>query len=188
MSLDEILKRIETETLKEEETLISEGQKEAQKILSEAQKEVEAISSSFNRRAAEDTDALRKRMISSSTLEGRMKLERSIEEIENDYLSKLTESISKFRGSSMYYDFLMRKIEDAHRALGPGSIAYVDPKDIQKFKETGLPLTMVQKGMDELGGVVVTSADGKVMVDLTFTEILRNKREKILKLARDSIR
>ena len=117
-----------------------------------------------------------------------MKLERSIEEIENDYLSKLTESISKLRGSSMYYDFLMRKIEDAHRALGPGSIAYVDPKDIQKIKEMGLPLTMIQKGMDELGGVVVTSADGKVMVDLTFTEILRNKREKILKLARDSIR
>ena len=66
MSLDEILKRIETETLKEEETLISEGQREAQKILSEAQKEVEAISSSFSRKAAEDADALRKRFLSFS--------------------------------------------------------------------------------------------------------------------------
>lgn len=188
MSLDEILKRIETETLREEQALISEGQKEAQKILSEAQKEVEAISSSFSRKAAEDADALRKRMISSSTLEGRMKLEKSIEEIENDYLSKLTESISEIRGTQRYYDFLMRKIEDAHRALGPGSIAYLDPSDIKKFKEMGLPITMVQKMMDGLGGVVVTSADGKVMVDLTFSEILRGKREKILKLARDSIR
>jgi vacuolar-type H+-ATPase subunit E/Vma4 len=188
MPLEEILNRIESETQKEEEAVILQSREEAKKILADAEKQADLIYDSFRRRAIEDADAMKRRMISSSTLEGRMRLEKAIEDIENEYLQKLTERIAEFKGSEEYYSFLKRKIEVASDMLGPGSIAYVNTADERRLKEMGISFQVVPMDVDPLGGAIVTTSDGKLVVDLTFKEILREKREKILKLVRDSIR
>jgi vacuolar-type H+-ATPase subunit E/Vma4 len=188
MPLEEILNRIESDTRKEEEEVILQSREEAKRILADAEKQADLIYDSFRRRAIEDADAMKRRMVSSSTLEGRMRLEKAIEDIENEYLLKLNERIAEFKGSEEYYSFLNRKIERALGMLGPGSIVYVDAEDERRLKGMGISFPVVPMDVDPLGGAIVTSADGKLVVDLTFKEILEQTREKILRLARDSIR
>lgn len=188
MPLEDILNRIEAEARKEQEEIISKAQEEAKIILDDAKRQTDSILNASKMKAKEEAELMKKEKISSATLDARINIERSIEEIENNYIEEVKSRLVKFRSSNEYYSFIQRNIEGAWKVLGPGSIAYVEGKDVKKLKENGLQLTILPKEIDSFGGTVVTSADGRLTIDLTFSEILRKKEEEILKIVRDSIR
>jgi vacuolar-type H+-ATPase subunit E/Vma4 len=187
MALEEILEKIDRDTSEEEKAIIDKGRDQAKKIIEDAKARVQSTIDAYQKSARDDAKIMRMQETSSATLNGRYALEKAIEEIEGKYVDALKSRINELRGTTKYYDFLEKRIENAWKQLGPGSIVYLDSKDIQKMKERGLPLTFLTKDIDPLGGAIVTSADGKMIIDLTFSEILRKKRDDIVKIVRDFI-
>ena len=188
MPLNEILQRIEEETRKEEENIIREARSKADAILNEATKKSEIIFDQFNRKAKEDVENIRREKISSLTLEGRNLVEKEIEKIERKYEDRLRTEIEEFKKTEEYKKFLISAVENSWKKLGPGSVVYVNPQDADKVKASNIPVTVITKDIDPIGGVIVTSGDGKIFIDSTLSEIMKERREKILKIARSYIR
>lgn len=188
MALEEILDRINKDTEKEEDSILKKSQEESKKIIEDAKKQAGYILEQYELKAKEDADVMRRQRTSSATLEGRYEVEAARERIENKYLEALKSKISQLRGTQEYYSYLQKRIEDSCGKLGPGSIVYMDSNDAQKMNEKGFPFTVIPREIDPLGGAIVTSVDGKLIIDLTFSEILRDKSDKIRKIVRDFIR
>lgn len=188
MALEEILDKINKDTEKEEESIAAQYLEESNQVLEEAKKKADEILEDQQRKANEEAEILKRQRVSAATLDGRYELEGAKEHIENEYIEALKSKIHELEGTEEYYSFLQKKMEDAWRKLGPGSLAYMSAKDAHNMKERGFALTIISKEIDPLGGAIVTSADGKMIIDLTFSEILRSKDDKIRKIVRDSIR
>ncbi len=188
MPLNEILQKIEEDTRKEEENIISEARKRAEAIINEATKKSELIYDQFNKKAKEDIENIRREKISSLTLEGRNLVEKEIEKIEKKYEESLRQEIEEFKKTEGYKKFLVDAVENSWKKLGPGAVVYVNPQDAEKIKGSNIPVTVITKDIDPIGGVIVTSGDGKIFIDSTLTEIMKEKRERILKIARNYIR
>ncbi len=188
MALNEILSKIEDDTRREEEKIISDANKKAEDIINEAKKKSEAIFEEYNKKAKEDAEAIKREKISSLTMEERNLLEKEIEKIEKKYEESLKIEIENFKKTSEYQNFLEKAIESSWKRLGPGSIVYVNPADSEKIRNISIPVTIIPKEIDSIGGVIVTSGDGKLLINSTLSEIINEKKEKILKIARSYIR
>lgn len=188
MALNEILQRIEEDTKKQEEAILGQAKQRAEEIIQEAKQKSEAIYNQYNKKAKEEVENRRREKISSLTLEGRSTVEKAIEAIEAQYESRLREEIEKFKKTEEYKKYLLRKVENSWKRLGPGSIVYANPQDVDKIKGSNIPVTVISKEIDPIGGVIVTSADGKIFIDSTLSEVLKEKKDRILKIARSYIR
>lgn len=188
MGLNEILQKIEEDTKKQEETILGEAKHRAEEIISEAKMKSESIYDQYSSKAKEEVEYIRRERISALTLEGRSEVERAIERIETIYENRLREEIEKFKKTDAYKDYLLRKVENSWKKLGPGSVVYANPQDVDLIKRGNIPITVIPKEIDPIGGVIVTSADGKIFIDSTLSEILKERKDKILKIARSYIR
>lgn len=188
MALEEILRRIQSDTEREEKSIINSSEEEAKKVLDEARKRASLILADNETRAREDAETEKRQRISSATLEGRSYLEREREKIENDYLEELRSRIRDMRGSDEYLRYIKRVIDSARKVLGNDSLVYVGKGDADGVKKLGISQIKTSEEIDSLGGAIVTSADGRMIIDLTFSETLRNKNDEIRKIVRDYIK
>jgi V/A-type H+-transporting ATPase subunit E len=188
MPLEEILERILKDTEKEEQSIINQSQQEANAILEDAGNRSQSIKSYYNAKAEEDADREKKQRISSATLEGRSYLEQQRESIEDSYLDALKTRLTEIRKTDQYLDYIQREIEKARKVLGKDSILYADQGDVERLKRRGYNSVSVSDKIDPLGGAIVTSADGKMIIILTLSEILRKKNDTIRKIVRDYIK
>ncbi len=187
MALEEILDRIAKDTEKEEQALIKQSEDEAKKIIEEAKKRASSIRTNYEMKAKEDSDTGKRQRTSSATLEGRSYLEKEREKIEKEYLETLRSKILELREGDEYLAFLKRVIDDAKNALGQDSIVYVEEKDAKRMKDKGITSIKPANTIGPLGGAIVTSADGKMIINLTFSEIVRNQGDRLRKIVRDYI-
>lgn len=188
MPLDEILQKIEEEAQEQERAILEEARKRAESLLKEADARKEMIYQRYNTKAKEAVEEIRRERISSATLEGRTLMEKAIEEIEWKYETALKEALIEFTKTEKYTQSLLKTIERSWVKLGPGSLVYVNPQDGPRLANNNLPLTLIPKQIDPIGGAIVTSADGRIYIDSTITELLRGRRDEILKVARSHIR
>ncbi len=187
MALEEILDRMAKDTENEEQALIKQSEDEAKKIIEEAKKRAISIRTSYELKAKEDADTGKRQRTSSATLEGRSYLEQEREKIENDYLETLRSKILELRETEEYLAFLQRVIDNAKKALGQDSIVYLEKKDAERMKDKGISSIKPADTIGPLGGAIVTSSDGKMIIDLTFSEIVRNQGDGLRKIVRDYI-
>lgn len=187
MPLEEILDRIIKDTEREVDTIIKESEERAKKILDENNARASSIEAHYESKANEDADTTRRQRTSAATLEGRYHVEQSRERIENEYLEALKSRIIQMRGTNDYLDYLDRAIREAKKILGEDAVVYLAEDDAKRMEKTGLKSTSLSSGIGQLGGTIVTSADGKMIIDLTFTEIIRRKNDSIRKIVREYI-
>jgi V/A-type H+-transporting ATPase subunit E len=187
MPLEEILKEIEEETNRQEEEILKEANSKAQQLLKDAEVKAQQIIENSKKKAKMDGDKLKRQIISAALLENRNKFEKEIESIQENILQNLNRKIQEFVNSPEYEKFLHDRIQKGWEKLGPGAIIYANQRDIEKINKFSFPLNVVQKEVDPLGGVIITSADGKMEIDYTLEEIIRNRMESLRKVMRDYI-
>ena len=187
MPLEEILDRIQKDTEKEELALISKSEEETRKIIEDAKNKASSIKAVYEEKAREDAETEKRQRTSSATLEGRSFLEQEREKIENNYHEALRSKLIDLLKTDEYLEFLKKAISDARKILGQDAIVYLSKDDSQRMKEKGITSSHTSDKIGPLGGAVVTSADGKMIIDLTFSEIVRNKSDGIRKVVRDYI-
>ena len=187
MPLEEILDRIQKDTEKEEQALISKSEEEAKKIIEDAKNKASAIRASYDEKAREDAETEKRQRTSSATLEGRSFLEQEREKIENNYQEALRSKLVDLLKTDEYLEFLKKAIGNSKKILGQDAVVYLSRDDSTRMKQKGIDSSKISDKIGPLGGVIVTSADGKMIIDLTFSEIVRNKSDKIRKVVRDHI-
>jgi vacuolar-type H+-ATPase subunit E/Vma4 len=188
MPLEDILERILKDTEKEEQSIISQSEQEANSILEDARSRSLSIKSEYEAKAREDTETEKRQRISSATLEGRSYLERQRETIEDGYLDGLRSRLMEVKNTDQYLDYIQREIEKAKKVLGKDSILYMDKKDSERMKSRGFNSVLISDKIDPLGGAIVTSSDGKMIINLTLSETVRKKDDTIRKIVRDHIK
>lgn len=179
MPLEDILKKIDEETRKQEEEIIRDAQRRADEIIKEAENKAASIREEYTKRAKEEAELIKKQMISAAILENRNRYEVEIENIQNHFLYLMNEKLREFVNSEYYDKYLNEKIRRGWELLGPGALIYVNPRDKQKVQSLSFPLNIIEKNIDPIGGVILTSADGKIEVDYTFSEMIRDRADQL---------
>lgn len=187
MPLEDILERILKDTEKEELAVIGKSEEEARKIIEDTKTKASLVRASYEERAREDAETAKRQRTSSATLEGRSYLEQEREKIENGYMEALRSRIIELRKTDEYLNHIQSSINRAREVLGQDSVIYLDKDDAERLKGKGFTSARITNGVGPLGGVIVTSADGKMILDLTLSEIVRKKNDSIRKIVRDYI-
>ncbi|MGC8645253.1 MAG: V-type ATP synthase subunit E [Thermoplasmata archaeon] len=188
MGLEEIIARIDSETKTKVDAIIAQANEEANKIREEARERAKAIVEGYEKRAKDEAEVQRRQMISTATLEGRMTYEKALEEVERKYFDALISRIKDFRNRKEYIEFLKAKISEASKELGGEFVCHLRKEDAQRVRTENPELRIVEEEIDPIGGVVVTTEDGKLILDFTFSQLMREKRDELSSLVRQYIR
>lgn len=187
MALEDILRKIDEETAKQEEEILNNAKMQAEEILRQAEIKAKEITEEYRKKAKEDGESLRKQLISAAILENRNAVEMEINKIQDKIMELLYQKLKEFVSSSEYSTFLREKIQNGWETLGPGSLIIANPQDVKVIKSLSFPLNIIEKNIDPIGGIIITSADGKIEIDYTFTEIIRDKSDELRRRIRTYI-
>ncbi|MEM0127536.1 MAG: V-type ATP synthase subunit E [Thermoplasmatales archaeon] len=188
MGLDEIIARIGAETKTKTDEIIADANEQAKKILDEANKNAELTLEQYQKKAKDEGEILSRQMISTATLEGRMMFEKALEGVEKKYFDAVVSRIKSFTNEQEYVQFLDRKISEVSSQLGEGFVCHLRKEDAARLRSLNRQLRIVEEEIDPLGGVIVTSADGKVIADFTFSQMLRDRMDELSSTVRSHIR
>jgi len=188
MGLEEIIARIENETKAQEDGIIAQANEKASKIREEAREKATTIVSSYEKKAKDEAEIQMRQAVSTATLSGRMSYEKALEEVEKKYFDALISRLNEFRQRKEYIEFLKEMISKASKELGEGFVCYLRKEDAQRMRSEDDDLRIEEKEIDPIGGVVVTSQDGKLILDFTFSQLMRDKRDALSSLVRSYIR
>ncbi|MEM0138465.1 MAG: V-type ATP synthase subunit E [Thermoplasmatales archaeon] len=188
MGLDEIIDRIETETKTKIDEILADANEKARSIIEEANSGSESILERYQNKAREEGEIQSRQIISTATLEGRMAYEKALEAIEKKYFDALVSRIRSFTNEQEYLQFLNRKIFEASSQLGDEFICHLRSEDASRLRRLNPGVRIVEEEVDPIGGVLVTSADGKVIVDFTFSQILRDMKGELSSMVKSHIR
>ena len=176
--LKSIAKEILESAEKEAEALILRAEAQAEKILEEARKKAERRYNSIIRESRERMKAEEMQLNSIFELEAKNKLlkvkEELIKEVYDEALNRLREYVL----TEDYVNCLLRLISEASGRIPSGELEIrLNERDYSRItekqlldlsKNIGVKLIKSEKRIRCIGGVVVASPDGKIVIDNTF--------------------
>jgi len=182
--LKSIAKEILESAEKEAEALILRAEAQAEKILEEARKEAERRYNSIIRESRERMKAEEMQLNSIFELEAKNKLlkvkEELIKEVYDETLNRLREYVL----TEDYVNCLLRLISEASGRIPSGELEIrLNERDysgitekhlLDLSKNIGVKLIKSEKRIRCIGGVVVASPDGKIVIDNTFENRLNS--------------
>ncbi|MCD6465394.1 hypothetical protein J7L27_03390 [Candidatus Bathyarchaeota archaeon] len=182
--LKSIAKEILESAEKEAEALILRAEAQAEKILEEARKEAERRYNSIIRESRERMKAEEMQLNSIFELEAKNKLlkvkEELIKEVYDETLNRLREYVL----TEDYVNCLLRLISEASGRIPSGELEIrLNERDYSRItekhlldlsKNIGVKLIKSEKRIRCIGGVVVASLDGKIVIDNTFENRLNS--------------
>jgi len=182
--LKSIAKEILESAEKEAEALILRAEAQAEKILEEARKEAERRYNSIIRESRERMKAEEMQLNSIFELEAKNKLlkvkEELIKEVYDETLNRLREYVL----TEDYVNCLLRLISEASGRIPSGELEIrLNERDYSRItekhllglsKNIGVKLIKSEKRIRCIGGVVVASPDGKIVIDNTFENRLNS--------------
>jgi len=176
--LSNIAKEILEDVEKEAETLILKAELQAKKILEEAEKEAEKRYKSIVEASKEKIEAERKEEDTLFEIEAKNRLlqvkEKIVDEVFERTLSRLREYVS----TQDYENCLTRLIIEASKKINSKElIIQLNENDHRRLtedrledisKEIGVKLVKSDRVIKCIGGVIVKSSNGKIVVNNTF--------------------
>jgi len=177
MALEELLVAVDAQADAEIDQIRAQAQADADKITTQAQADADAIADAsvadiVNKKQALADQDLRKE---SSTYRRRVADVRR--EVFEEVFTRSAVKIREIRSSKEYPDILSRLVDDATSGLEGEYVLHVDPLDQQLVAKL-FPQTNCVADIKTVGGVVVTSADGRIQRGSTFEDRLDRVHEK----------
>ncbi len=161
-------KEIHREALSEKKKILLEAEKQKQEILSKAEKTVENII------------AVEKReKISSAQLEAKRMINESKELAVNKALEELWQEFIKTRESKKYSESLSKLASQGVKEIGKDAIIKVNSKDLKLLKEN---FNLSKTSANISGGVIVCSADERIIVNNSFEALFDAKKDEMKKI------
>jgi V/A-type H+-transporting ATPase subunit E len=178
MTIDKIIQKIEAETEAEAKEILTNAQNTAKEIKKEASKELAEKLDHIKDQGEKRVTIMRNIHLS----EARRMTRRSILGAKEELIQKsFEEAKNKLRSltGEQYRQVLMKLVKESLPLVGAKAVAKVTREEDKAILRTVPNITVKPELASGLGGLIIESADGKIVVDNTFDAILERQIEEI---------
>ncbi len=178
MGLNELRQEISKQASSEAARIRREAQAEAEKILSEAREQAKALLA----REAEKTKAevAQKEVgVYAARLTAKKIVADARNAVLDEALKEVKRELEKLTRTSEYPKIFNQLAEEGKRVAGENCVFHVNKRDAALAKKFG----NVVPTLDVIGGLVVTSRDGRLRVDNSFEALLEEHANELKQLA-----
>jgi V/A-type H+/Na+-transporting ATPase subunit E len=195
-SLDKLQNRILSDSKLKAEEIIKEAEAKAQQILEEARQRARKESDEFIAKANVEAESIRRSILSSKVRVNRLRLLDEKNRIVQDIIRSVEDQLSSIAKSERFEDTAERFVTEAVKAVDSDQpIVRVGFKDatkknldrVSRVLPKGGKLVIDEKPVDDLGGVVATDAEGKVVFNNTFRSRLERLDNRLLTLISSTV-
>jgi vacuolar-type H+-ATPase subunit E/Vma4 len=184
-----IAKEVLEDVEKEAESIILEAGSQAEKILEEAEKDAGGRYKSIVKEGEEKIEAERKEKTILFEIEAKNSLLQAQEKVIDEVFEKASSRLREYASTKKYQDCLSKLIIDACKKmnadklviqLNQNDFSTMTEERLEKLsKELGVKLVKSDKPINVIGGVIVKSSDGKIVVNNTFENRLNMLRSNL---------
>ncbi|MDO8627045.1 MAG: V-type ATP synthase subunit E [Candidatus Diapherotrites archaeon] len=178
MSLDVLAKEIIKEAEKSVEEIKSEALREKKRILKEAEEKKEQLLSNAQKNIDTIIASEEKEKLSSVQLEAKKSLNEAKESAVINSLDVLWQDFVSLRSGKNYSEILSKLAKQGVKEIGSNAVVKVNSKDAKLLKGS---FNLSKESVDISGGVIVTSADGRIIVNNSFEALFESKTDDLKK-------
>jgi len=176
MSAEKIIEQIKKDSEKEIKKIEKESDEEIQKINNVAKKKSEEEVDKIKLHGKKEAENEKKILISQAHQELNRKLMNEREEMIDKCFYKALEKLKNF-SKSEYQHICENLMEKGMQTISGEKRVYISRiQDKEIAKKLGLDIAGEIKS---IGGIIITSKDGKITVDNTFEGIIKREKQKI---------
>ncbi len=183
MGLETLQKEILRDAKKEADGILAEAEQEKRKLLAEANQERERMLDAAREAIGKVIEAEKTERLTSARLNAKRLLGEAKSGLVDQAVDEVWEAFKKFRNSAAYARELERLIKQGVEELGAEAVIHLNALDQKSEAARKHKSRLAAEALKSLGGVVVSSKDGKVRVDYTLEQLFAEQREKIRKSA-----
>ncbi len=195
-SLEKLQNRILSDAKHKADETVKDAQAKAQQILEEARQRAHKESEEMIAKANVEAEAIRRSVLSSKVRVNRLRILDEKNRIVQDIIHTVEDQLSNIAKSEQFENTAQRFVTEAVKAVDSDQpIVRIGFRDMSKKNLDGvsrvLPkggkLVIDEKPIDELGGVVATDHEGKVVFNNTFKSRLERLDNQLLTLISSTV-
>jgi len=184
--VDKIISKIESDTKAEMQHIKADAMQEAKKILDGARRQGEQEHTKIIERGRKDIDTSVNRIKSGARIDAMRTVIGAKDQVISRCFAEAREALSKLANTKKYENILRDSIDDGAKLIGNDVIILCNKKDKRAIKKVisgmpkkGLKISVGKEDIDTIGGVVVKSKSGDVIVNNTFEAILERQSNEL---------
>ncbi|UZE91943.1 MAG: V-type ATP synthase subunit E [Methanosarcinales archaeon] len=184
--IDKIISKIESDAKVEMQHIKADAMQEAKKILDEARRQGEQEHTKIIERGKKDIDTSVNRIQSGARIDAMRTVIGAKDQVISRCFAEAREALSKLANTKKYENILRDSIDDGAKLIGNDVILLCNKKDKRAIKKVisgmpkkGLKISVGKEDIDTIGGVVVKSKSGDVIVNNTFEAILERQSNEL---------
>lgn len=176
MAIEEILVALDKQARLEADQIVAEAQAEADQITEGVKRDAQAAADASVDRAVDEANQAAERELNADSTAHRRQSADVRREVFDEVFIQAGEKIKAIRGGKDYPQILKRLIAEATSDMGEGYVLHADPLDKELVAQLSPGVPCVAD-ITTMGGIVVTSADGRVRRSSTFEDRLKRVQE-----------
>ncbi len=195
-SLEKLQTRILSDAKHKAEETIKDAQAKSRQILEEARQRAQRESEEIVTKANVEAESIRRSILSSKVRVNRLRILDEKNRIVEDIIHSVEDRLSSISKSEQFEETAQRFVTEAVKAVDTDQpVVRIGFRDMSKRNLDGvskvLPkggkLVIDEKPIDELGGVVATDPEGKVVFNNTFKSRLERLDNQLLTLISSTV-
>lgn len=169
MGLEQLSRQLLMDAKKEASAVISRAEKEKERIVSEAEEKKKQLQAEAKRKAKEMAQRQKSELASGASIRAKQIVDAEKNAAVEKALQAVFAEMSLAREAKQYEKLLKRLAEQGQKELGKDSTIIVSEKDHALAKK--LFSATSKETAPITGGVIVSTLDGKIRVDLSLIHI-----------------
>jgi len=195
-SLEKLQNRILSDAKHKADETIKDSQAKSQQILEEARQRAQRESEGIIAKANVEGESIRRSILSSKVRVNRLRILDEKNRIVEDIIHSVEDQLSSISKSEQFEETAQRFVTEAVKAVDTDQpVVRIGFRDMSKRNLDGvskvLPkggkLVVDEKPIDELGGVVATDTEGRVVFNNTFKSRLERLDNQLLTLISSTV-
>ncbi|MBO0888921.1 V-type ATP synthase subunit E [Candidatus Bathyarchaeota archaeon] len=195
-SLDKLQNRILSDAKLKADDIIREAQTKAEQILSEARQKAEKESDEIAAKSRLEAEAIRRSILSSKVRANRLKILDEKNRIVQDIVKTVEERLSSIAESKNFDETAERFVSQAVKAVDSNQpVIRLGFKDatkkhldaVSKSAPKGSKVVFEDEPIDELGGVIASDEEGRVIFNNSFRSRLERLDSQLLAMISSTI-
>ena len=176
MSAEKIIEQIKKDSQKEIKKIKTESEKKKKEIIDQAKKEGKLEAEKIREEGKKEAENTKKILISQANQKASRKKMQAREEIIEKCFREAEKKLLNIKGTE-YQRIVENLIKKSMEKISGEKIVYMSRKEDKKIAEK-LDLKVAGK-IEAVGGIVLSSSDGKITIDNTFEGIIKREKSEI---------
>jgi len=195
-SLEKLQNRILSDARHKAEETIKDAKAKAQQILEEARQRAQKESEEIITKANLEAESIRRSILSSKVRVNRLRILDEKNRIVQDIIHAVEDRLSSISKSEQFEETAQRFVTEAMKAVDTDQpVVRIGFRDMSKKNLDGISrilpkggkLVIDEKPIDDLGGVVATDPEGRVVFNNTFKSRLERLDNQLLTLISSTV-